>query len=207
MKKSKIILIGGVPGVGKTSISGYIASKLGINIVMSGDYLREFLRAYSFEDKDSMKYSVYDSWKDFGPMNEDNIIKGYLKQGNLLWKGLHRLISRAIENGESMIIEVLYFMPQFFQDFSNQDLFPLYLYISDEELHARRLNERGEFTHYNSPGSRLVSHLFEYRSIMTYTLRNINDGSIMVYDNLDYNKTRDEILKKVGDFAGRIPDK
>ena len=207
MKKSKIILIGGVPGVGKTSISGYIASKLGINIVLSGDYLREFLRAYSFEDNDSMKYSVYDSWKDFGPMNEDNIIKGYLKQGNLLWKGLHRLISRAIENGESMIIEVLYFMPQFFQDFSNQDLFPLYLYISDEELHARRLNERVEFTHYNSPGSRLVSHLSEYRSIMTYTLRNINDARIMVYDNLDYNKTRDEILKKVGDFAGRIPDK
>jgi cytochrome d ubiquinol oxidase subunit II len=29
----------------------------------------------------------------------------------------------------------------------------------------------------------------------------------MVYDNLDYNKTRDEILKKAGDFAGRIPDK
>ena len=35
MKKSKIILIGGVPGVGKTSISGYIASRLVINIVMS----------------------------------------------------------------------------------------------------------------------------------------------------------------------------
>ena len=31
------LLIGGIPGVGKTSISGYIARQLNINIVMSGD--------------------------------------------------------------------------------------------------------------------------------------------------------------------------
>jgi mevalonate-3-phosphate-5-kinase len=207
MDRAKIILIGGVPGVGKTSISGYVASRLGINIVLSGDYLREFLRAYSFEDNDPLKYSVYDSWKDFGPMNEDNIIRGYLKQGNLLWKGLHRVISRAIDNGESMIIELLYFLPQFIRDFSSKDLLPLYLYLSDEKLHANRLNEREEFTHYNSPGSRLVSHLFEYRVIMTYTLRNLKDAGIIAYDNLDYHRTRDEILDKVGDFTGHIPDR
>jgi mevalonate-3-phosphate-5-kinase len=207
MDRSKIILIGGVPGVGKTSISGYVASRLGINIVLSGDYLREFLRAYPLEDNDSLRYSVYDSWKDFGAMSEDNIIKGYMKQGKLLWKGLRRLVSRAIENGESMIIEVLYFLPQFFQDFSNSDLLPLYLYLSDEELHAKRLNERQVFTHYNSPGSRLISHLSEYRTIMRYSLENLQDTGILTYDNLDYNKTRDEVLERVGDFTGQVPHK
>ena len=74
-EKTKIILIGGVPGVGKTSLSGSIAASNGINIVLSGDYLREFLRAYKNESAEILGYSVYDSWKYFGDMTVDNIIK------------------------------------------------------------------------------------------------------------------------------------
>lgn len=206
MKKAKIILIGGVPGVGKTSISGYIAAKLGINIVLSGDYLREFLRAYPFNEAKTLNYSVYDSWKEFGTKTDENIIKGYLEQGKTLWTGMHRIITRALENGESMIMEVLYFLPEYFMDLPKKDFLPLYLYISEEHLHASRLNERGEFTHYNSPGERLVSHLPEYRIMMRHTLQLLSGSGIAAFDNLDYMKTRDEIMEKAGEFVGLDTD-
>ena len=74
-----MIFIGGVPGVGKTSLSGILSKKLGIDIVLSGDYLREFIRPL-LKDPESIKLlstSVYDSWKAFGNKTRDNIIKGF----------------------------------------------------------------------------------------------------------------------------------
>jgi 2-phosphoglycerate kinase len=63
-KKARIIFIGGIPGVGKSSISGYIASRLCIDIVLSGDYLREFARPLIHGDEGRiLNVSVYDAWK------------------------------------------------------------------------------------------------------------------------------------------------
>ena len=64
--KKVVILIGGVPGVGKSSISGYLSRELGFDIVLSGDYLREFLRPFIKSDQQIASSSVYDSWKFFG---------------------------------------------------------------------------------------------------------------------------------------------
>ena len=82
MKDSYIFLLGGVPGVGKTSISGHIARELGINIVISGDYIRESLRPF-FPVDDVINMSVYDSWKMFGENTDENLIKGFIEQGKI----------------------------------------------------------------------------------------------------------------------------
>ncbi|WP_162509717.1 AAA family ATPase [Thermogymnomonas acidicola] len=42
--KAPVVLIGGIPGVGKTSMAGAVARMLDIDIVLSGDYLREMVR-------------------------------------------------------------------------------------------------------------------------------------------------------------------
>ena len=85
MEKVPIIIIGGIPGVGKTSISGYLARQLNINIVLSGDYIREIIRPFFPEDH-VINFSVYETWKKYGENNEENVINGFLNQGEIINK-------------------------------------------------------------------------------------------------------------------------
>ncbi len=195
-KKAPIILIGGIPGVGKSSISGYIARNIGIDLVLSGDYLREFARPIlSEENRDLLSTSVYEAWQKFGPENRENIRKGFLSQGKLLNKGLNAVLRRAIKNGEPIIVETLYFIPsQFDQEvLDNATLF--YIYISKKEVNSQRLLEREKFTHYNSPGKRLSDQLDRYRVMMEYSLEECKEYGIKTFDNLVYTDTREEIIQ------------
>ena len=195
-KRAPIILIGGIPGVGKSSISGYIARSLGIDLVLSGDYLREFARPIlSDESRELLSKSVYEAWQRFGPENRENIEKGFLSQGKLLKKGLNAVLRRAIGNGEPIIVETLYFIPSQFDKDVLENTTSFYIYISKKEINSQRLLEREKYTHYNSPGKRLSDQLDRYRIMMEYSLRECRDYGIKTFDNLVYTDTREEIIQ------------
>ena len=194
--KAPIILIGGIPGVGKSSISGYIARSLGIDIVLSGDYLREFARPIlSEENQKILGTSVYEAWQHFGPENDENIRKGFLTQGEILNKGLNAVLKRAIRNGEPLIAETLYFIPSQMEKEVMDSITPLYIYISKKEINSQRLLEREKYTHYNSPGKRLSDQLDRYRVMMDYSLKECGSYGIRAFDNLVYTDTREEIIQ------------
>ena len=188
--------------MGKTSISGYIAKKMGVDIVISGDYLREFLRPLLSENEFGiLDLSVYDAWQKFGEMNDQNIVLGYQEQAGLLWKGMEKILERAMSNGESLIIETLYFVPSFFKPLLARGLYSAYIYISDPKLHADRLLERQKFTHFDSPGERLAGHLKEYRTIMEHTMDAIRENNLSkLYDNINYSETKDLMLRDAEEF-------
>ena len=193
MSKSYVLLIGGVPGVGKTSISGHIARELGINIVLSGDYIRESLRPF-FPKDDVINLSVYDSWKLFGENTDENLIKGFIEQGKKVNLATHRIMERAIDNGEPMIVETLYYIPDHFKDILGK-ICSAYLYIEDRNLHVERLNQRQEFTHFNSPGTRLSGNIINYRKIMDYSIKVSDENHLRKFNNSDYAETRKELLQ------------
>lgn len=199
------ILIGGIPGVGKTSISGYLAKELGIDIVLSGDYLREFLRPFSsHEEFKPLGVSVYEAWKEFGDKNDENILNGFLKQGELLNRGVKAIIKRSVDNGEPLIIESLYFIPEQLGREILDRIISIYVYISDKELHIKRLNERQEYTHRNSPGKRLSDQLDTYRVMMNYSLSESNKFGLESFDNINYLKTREDILEYIKRVTGGV---
>lgn len=196
--KIATILIGGIPGVGKSSISGHLAKNLGIDLVLSGDYLREFIRPFSeYERFRPLQSSVYESWSIFGEKNRENIERGFLEQADIINRGVSAVLRRSVKNGEPVIVESLYFVPsQLDQDLMG-DIIPLYLYISDKSIHTNRLNERQEYTHFNSPGQRLSKQLDTYRVMMDYSLAECRKYGIPVFDNVDYLNTRESILKHI----------
>ena len=195
-RMAKIILIGGIPGVGKSSISGYMARELGIDLVLSGDYLREFVRPVC-PDLEVLQSSVYDAWKTYGPESRDTILKGFLDQAKIINRGTNAVLKRAISNGESLILETLYFVPSHLDEDVLSEITPLYIYISDRDLNAKRLNERQQYTHFNSPGKRLADQLDRYRIMMSYSLEECKKFGIRTFENLDYMKTREQILDYV----------
>jgi mevalonate-3-phosphate-5-kinase len=198
MHKAPIVLIGGIPGVGKTSISGYIAKSIGINIMLSGDYIREILRPF-FPKDHVINCSVYDSWKNFGSNNEENLIRGFKEQGDIINKATMASIKRAKDNGEPIIIETLYFLPDQLKQVLD-DVIPLYIYIDSIFLHRERLLEREKFTHFGSSGERLASNLENYRILMKESLKQSNLYGIKIFENKNYGETRENILKYIESF-------
>lgn len=194
------VLIGGVPGVGKSSISGELARELNFNILLSGDYLREFFRAYTKQD-DAINTSVYDAWKHFGDRNEENVLKGFLSQSEVMSQGIASIIRRASDNGEFLVLETLYFVPSMLNAVM-EGVIPLYLYIKDEKNHANSLNSRTEFTHFKSPGQRLSEKLWEYRIMMHYSIDECEKYSIPVFDMTDYSDARNHIISYVREKMG-----
>ena len=185
-----------ITGVGKSSISGYLSRELGFDIVLSGDYLREFLRPFIKSDQQIASSSVYDSWKFFGEKTDENIIKGFLKQAEIMNMGTESIIRRAIDNGEKIILETLYFYPDFLDKYSDS-IIPAYLFINNEGDHKKHLEERSEYTHPKSHGSRLSAHLYEYRIMMNKSLEFCGKNGIKVFDTTDYLNAREQVLSYV----------
>ena len=208
MNHPKIVLIGGIPGVGKTSIAGEIAKALDIDIVLSGDYLREFIRPFGDYAKFSvMSKSVYNAWTSFGKRNRENIVSGFLAQSKIMNAGISAIIRRAAGNGEDIVIEQLHFVPsQLGKDLINQ-IIPIYLYIRDIDIHRDRLRERVNFTHANSPGERLADQLDTYRFMMDYSLEESRSYGIRIFESSDYGKTLKDVLAFVESEARGINDK
>ena len=205
MGRERIVFLGGVPGVGKTSIAGLIARKFGIDIVLSGDYMREFVRPLApsgYDKGEILSNSVYDSWKNFGEKNEANIIRGFESQSSLMCKGLSAAMTRAAKNGENLILESLYINQGLIDTIKELGVSAAYLYISDFSTHTTRLNERGQYTHFNSPGSRLVAQLDVYRVIMNYSAELAKRNSVPVFDNMNFEST----VKAVFDLVGNLHD-
>ncbi|MCL5404274.1 MAG: 2-phosphoglycerate kinase [Candidatus Marsarchaeota archaeon] len=204
MQRNKIIFIGGVPGVGKTSISGMLAREFGIDIMLSTDYLREFVRPLVKDEdaRDILSVSVYEAWRKFGEKSNENIIKGYLKQSDYICGGINAAIERAVKNGENLIIESLYFNGPLAETIKQKGVCAAYIYISDFATHTKRLNERQLYTHFNSPGQRLSAQLDVYGAIMEYSTDLAREKGIDTFDNLDFQETAKKIIDSVGRFYG-----
>ncbi len=197
MNKGKyIIFIGGIPGVGKTSISGYLAKELNVDIVLSGDYLREFLRPL-FPREHIIQSSVYDAWNYLGGDTKQNIEEGFREQASILNKGFNSMFKRALQNGESLILESLYFLPSLIEETYRDKIVMLYLYVKEEETNASKLKERTKFTHSDSPGERLVQQLPRYREIMKISIRECENYHVPEFDTTDYTDSRKRILEYV----------
>ncbi|GGM78902.1 hypothetical protein GCM10007108_16350 [Thermogymnomonas acidicola] len=205
--KAPVVLIGGIPGVGKTSMAGAVARMLDIDIVLSGDYLREMVRPLlTGREAEVMSKSVYEAWSLFGEESEQSILRGYLEQGRILNRGINQVLRRAISNGEPLVVETLHFIPSQLEADVMAGVIPLYLYISDERVNAERLLEREKYTHFSSPGHRLARQLPRYRVMMRYSLEECGRMGIRAFDNLDYWRTRAEVLRYVNEMArsGRL---
>ncbi len=195
-----IVMIGGIPGVGKTSISGSVARETGINITLSGDYIREAIRPF-VPSESILNTSVYEAWRFFGEENERNILNGFLEQGKIVNRATSGVVKRAIGNGEPIIIETLYFIPDQFKDLL-ESMITLYIHIPDRSVHVNRLNERQNYTHFGSPGQRLSENLYRYDIMKNESLRQCDIYGIKKFENRDYTDTRQSIV----DFVKRSID-
>ena len=149
-----IILIGGITGCGKSTVSSELAYRLDITRHQSTDMMREIIRSYlSPQMVPTLKYSSFEAWRGLpgaddgnGPVPEDQVIAGFLAQFSAMELALKATIDRAIEERHHLILEGVHVVPtELSLDVQTNKavIIPFKLATMKKELLRKQLMRRG----------------------------------------------------------------
>ena len=125
----KIILLGGVPGAGKTTISNYLAIKYGISTVINIDVIKQTLKLFI----DSNEKYLYTTSHDASRIENLSVIDAYLKYS----KAINKYIELLLKNIKDriIIIEGVTVNNDLYRELSeNYNVFYVNLYSTKNEL-------------------------------------------------------------------------
>jgi 2-phosphoglycerate kinase len=114
-----IVLMGGITGSGKSTVSSELAYRLDISRHQSTDMMREIIRSYlSPQMVPTLNYSSFEAWRglpgsddDSGPVMKSPVITGFLSQVAAMKLALEATINRAIEERQHLILEGVHVVP------------------------------------------------------------------------------------------------
>jgi len=123
---TKIILIGGTAGTGKSSLSIGLCSKYKIPQKIATGFIREIIK----NDNDVLNSYTYS-------LSENKGYKHLLEQTKLLKKAINLCIDRAFREGTSLIIEGTHVLPWIINNKHVTNSFMLY--VEDKHLHKKMI--------------------------------------------------------------------
>ncbi|NPD89441.1 MAG: hypothetical protein HGN29_12045 [Asgard group archaeon] len=171
--KPIVILLAGVPGIGKSTISSRLSQRLEISSIIGTDMIREILRqTISPKLVPELHCSSYDAYKylksKLNPILRQSIV-GYEEQCRHIIVGVEAAIQSALYSRESTIIEGVHLAPNILQSsiLENPHILMFLLYLEDEEEHSTRIRTRGSSIVKRS-ADRYISAFSEIRNIQTY---------------------------------------
>src|SRR5439155_11930294 len=110
-----IVLIGGVTGVGKSTVASQLANRLGITRVVATDQVRQVVRAFfSHEFMPAVHHSSFDVARAVPALFEgpDATVQGFLQQVGDIAPGVDALVERAVSERGRIVIEGVHRLPQ-----------------------------------------------------------------------------------------------
>ena len=117
-----VILLGGAPGTGKTTIANILLNELGLSHHLSTGFIRASLsHLLPKADAELLKHHSYDAYQalagntadDAGSTGGDNgmLLEGAIRQSMLLKPAIESCIDRAVREGIGMVLEGSHFLP------------------------------------------------------------------------------------------------
>ena len=204
LDKPLIILIGGTTGVGKSTVAGEIAHRLGINRFISTDAIREVMRAiFSQELMPALYKSSFDAWEDLRvPLaeNGDPVVIGFSEQTAAVSVGVRAMIERSIKESTNQIIEGVHLVPGFvnFSDFDDDALIiSMIITVADKDLHRSHFYIRELETEGTRPFKRYRANFDNIRTIGDFIVRRATELDIPVVDSQNLDTTVSIVLEEI----------
>lgn len=181
----KIILLGGVPGVGKTTISNYLSIKYNISTVINIDVIKETLKLFI----DSNEKYLYTTSHNASKIENLTTIKAYLKYSNTINKYIKKLTSNIKD--KIIIIEGVTVNKKLYNELSKkEEVLYINIYTSKKEL-LNRYKKKNKLR-----SSNWIDNIDIIKDIDKYLLKN---SEINIFSN-NLNNTLKEIYSHVKKF-------
>ena len=202
-----LLLIGGTPGSGKSTIATELASQLDIFRTQSTDMLREVMRMLMPERLlPVLHLSSFEAWRalpdaDGTADQQDKVVAGYRSQTELLTVSCEAVVQRAVRERVSMVLEGVHINASFVRRLENVDdvvVVPIMLGILKQGALRKRIRGRGG----KVPQRRSERYLQNFDAIwqlQSFLLSEADKEQISIVANENRDSTVAEILSIVAD--------
>ena len=202
-----ILLIGGVTGSGKSTISAEVAYRMDIGRIQSTDMMREIIRAYlTPEAVPTLGYSSFEAWRGLAaPADEQSgeyenpVIAGFLSQFVTMKPALGAAISRAVKERHDLIIEGVHIAPTMLdltEAQKNALVVPLMLATMEKAALEKQLKRRGREKS-GRQASRYLKHIDDIWELQSYLLSEADNAGVPIITNWHIETTVREVLNLV----------
>lgn len=194
------VLVGGGPGVGKSSISIDVGHRLGISRVIGTDTIREIMRSILPENLVPTLHASTFMAKDKlrAPGVSNKLIHAFEEQTRLVCEGISAVMKRGEKEGLSMILDGVHMVPGFVESSLNRN--PKYFFryvidVPDREQHIQHFYAREESSRRDP--ERYVDEIDNIRGIHEYIMEMAEREGVKIIENKSYDETLETILKDV----------
>jgi len=211
-----IILIGGITGSGKSTVSSELAFRLDILRHQSTDMMREIIRAYlSPQMVPTLKYSSFEAWRGLpgsdnsgGPSIKSPIVPGFLSQFSAMKLALESTIERAVEEREHLILEGVHVVPtELNLDVKPDDavVIPIMLATMKKDMLRKQLKRRGRETNQGET-SHYLENMDDIWELQSWLLDKEDKAGIAIIENWNIEETvRTALDLIIGELMIRFP--
>ena len=208
-----VVLIGGTPGVGKSTLATMLAGRLGVNRVIATDAIRQVLRAFfSRELMPTVHFSAFEAGRAVeeddealrgaggdsprGDPVEDVDLDGYLRQAGAVATGVSAIVERACNEGTPIVIEGVHVLPGALEDDLKARCVPVeaVLVVEDEDVHRTHFALRGGDAR---PADRYLARFEQIRKLQRYLAQRAADERVAVIENVQL----DDVLGRLQDLV------
>ncbi|MFW5898353.1 MAG: AAA family ATPase [Candidatus Saliniplasma sp.] len=200
LEKPLLILIGGGPGVGKSTLSAELGHRLGINRIIGSDTIREIMRTIlstnlipSLHESTFLTHTVVKA-----PFIDNALIHGYDEQVRLVSEGIKAVIDRGMKEGLNTIANGVHIVPGYLDLDEREEqgfVFQYILEVPDLDEHIQRFKTRAEGSHRDP--ERYIERMNNIRDIQEFTKQRAKSEGVKVIKNRDIDETIKFIVSDV----------
>jgi 2-phosphoglycerate kinase len=200
-----VVLLGGVTGVGKSTIATLLANRLGITRVMATDQVRQVVRAFfSREFMPAVHHSSFDVAKQssIAEGNGDATVEGFLRQVEDIAPGIDALVERAVSEGTRIVIEGVHVLPDVPSAGLRERAITVQalLAVRDEQAHRAHFYMRG--LQVPRPPERYLEAFDRIRMLQDYLIERAETAGVPTIDEGGLEPTLKRVMGLVLDAVG-----
>lgn len=212
-----IVLLGGVPGTGKSTMASELGYRLSVVRTQSTDMMRELIRCYlGREAAPTLGYSSFEAWRGLRDTRLEAaegeslspVVAGFLSQFHDMKKGLQATVQRAVKERQDLIVDGVHVLSSELDLTDIRDsalVVPVVMVVATREELAGRFVARGD----EQPGrgmARYLKHIDDIWELQAYLLRLADSAEIPLIINRTPDETVLQILSEINRaVAARYP--
>jgi 2-phosphoglycerate kinase len=203
-----VVLLGGVTGVGKSTVASQLANRLGITHVVATDHVRNVVRAFfSPHFMPAVHHSSFDVGAALDESGGDGpaTVAGYLRQVRSVAPGIDALIERAISERTRMVLEGVHLLPDVPDPELCEEAISVraLLTVEDEQAHRAHFYMRG--LEQPRPPERYLKAFDRIRTLQEYLIERAEEAGIPTVDEGGLEQTIKRVMELVLDAVGDEP--